>query len=111
MASSLQASSNGVSMDQQAQLNGIVQQDAAKGRVAVHTFNPDATPQEKAAAAGKSRDQVKSNTNRDDSAGGKGEPQSFFHLVAQRVHNSPFVIGEACFTFGTPHNTYSLPPQ
>ena len=37
----------------QAKVNGIVEQDAAKGRVPVHTFDPDASPQEKAAAAGK----------------------------------------------------------
>lgn len=37
----------------QATVNGIVEKDAAKGRVPVHTFDPDASPQEKAAAAGK----------------------------------------------------------
>ena len=37
----------------QAKVNGIVEQDAAKGRVPVHTFDPDASPEDKAAAAGK----------------------------------------------------------
>ncbi|KAI0639057.1 tricalbin [Trametes polyzona] len=37
----------------QAKLNGIVESDAAKGRVPVHTFDPDASPEAKAAAAGK----------------------------------------------------------
>ena len=37
----------------QAKVSGIIEQDAAKGSVPVHTFHPDATPQEKAAAAGK----------------------------------------------------------
>ncbi|CAL1696266.1 unnamed protein product [Somion occarium] len=44
----------------QTEVNGIVQQDAAKDRVAVHTFDPDATPNEKAASAGKNIDQLKS---------------------------------------------------
>ncbi|KAL0950758.1 hypothetical protein HGRIS_007526 [Hohenbuehelia grisea] len=57
--------------DAQAELNGILEQDAAKGRVAVHTFNPDASPQEKAAAAGKSRDQLKSVKNEP----GKGDQE------------------------------------
>ncbi|KAI0666337.1 tricalbin [Trametes maxima] len=42
----------------QAKVNGIIEQDAAKGRVPVHTFDPDASPQEKAAAAGKQRDKL-----------------------------------------------------
>ena len=67
---------DGVSMEAQSQVNGIVQQDAAKGRVAVHTFDPDASPQEKAAAAGKARDQVKSNRAKEEDAGGKGEHSS-----------------------------------
>ncbi|KAM5532785.1 hypothetical protein V8D89_013582 [Ganoderma adspersum] len=37
----------------QAKVHSIIDQDAAKGGVPVHTFNPDASPQEKAAAAGK----------------------------------------------------------
>jgi hypothetical protein len=60
-------------MEAQSQVNGIMQQDAAKGRVAVHTFDPESTPQEKGAAAGKARDQVKSNTKKEEDAGGKGE--------------------------------------
>jgi hypothetical protein len=46
--------------DAQAQLNGLVQADAKNQRVPVHTFDPDASPQEKAAAAGKGRDVLKS---------------------------------------------------
>lgn len=53
-----------------AELNGIVKQDAAKG-VAVHTFDPEATPQEKASAAGKGRDQLKS-VNKVEGAGERG---------------------------------------
>lgn len=37
-----------------------MKQDADKGRVAVHTFDPEASPQEKGAAAGKPKDQLKS---------------------------------------------------
>ena len=49
------ASVNGAPMspNDQAKVNGIVEHDAAKGRVPVHTFDPDASPQEKAAAAAK----------------------------------------------------------
>lgn len=43
----------------QAELNGLLQADAANGRVPVHTFDPNSTPQEKAAAAGKGREQLK----------------------------------------------------
>ncbi|RPD58353.1 tricalbin [Lentinus tigrinus ALCF2SS1-6] len=39
----------------QAKVNGIVEQDAAKGRVPVHTFDPDASPESKAADAGKQK--------------------------------------------------------
>jgi hypothetical protein len=42
--------------DAQAQLNGLVQADASKQRVPIHTFDPNASSQEKAAAAGKGRD-------------------------------------------------------
>lgn len=55
----------------QAEANGIMQQDADKGRVAVHTFDPTATPAEKGAAAGKDRDQLKS-ANTQEGAGGRG---------------------------------------
>ena len=56
----------------QAQVNGIVQHDAEKNRVAVHSFNPDATPQEKAAAAEKNKDQLKSVTGDRETPGVKG---------------------------------------
>ncbi|EMD41578.1 hypothetical protein CERSUDRAFT_110127 [Gelatoporia subvermispora B] len=45
--------------DAQAQLNGIVESDVAKNRVAVHTFDPNASPEEKAAAAGAGKDKLK----------------------------------------------------
>lgn len=45
--------------DAQAELNGILHQDAAKNRVAVHSFDPNATPEQKAAAAGKGREKLK----------------------------------------------------
>ena len=54
----------------QAQANDIML-DAAKGRVAVHTFDPDASPQEKAAAAGKGRENLKSVAEKAD-AGERG---------------------------------------
>lgn len=63
MASSLP--SNGPSAATQA--NDILREDAKKGNTTVHTFDPDATPEQKAAAAGKGRDQLKSvvDTNKD----------------------------------------------
>jgi len=57
--------------DAQAQVNGIVNDDEAKGRVAVHTFDPESSPQDKAAAAGKGSDQL-NNIKTDDAAAGRG---------------------------------------
>lgn len=62
---------DGAPADAQAELNGLLQADAAKGRVAVHTFDPNATPQEKAAAAGKGSERLKS-AGADKGAGGTG---------------------------------------
>lgn len=56
----------------QAQLNGIMQQDASKNSVPVHTFNPDASPEAKGAAAGKGKDKLES-VMPDAGAGGTGE--------------------------------------
>lgn len=67
------ADTNGnITLEAQAQVNDIVQQDAAKNRVAVHTFSPDSTPQQKAASAGKNEDQVKSVKQNGDTSGGRG---------------------------------------
>ncbi|KAI0308025.1 tricalbin [Multifurca ochricompacta] len=41
-----------------AQANDILQKDAARGNVAVHSFNPDASPAEKAAVAGQERSKL-----------------------------------------------------
>jgi hypothetical protein len=43
-----------------AQANDILQKDAARGKVAVHSFHPDASPAEKAAVAGQARTQLSS---------------------------------------------------
>ncbi|EED81501.1 predicted protein [Postia placenta Mad-698-R] len=48
-----------ISPDAQAQVNGIVHDDTAKNRVPVHTFNPDASPEAKAAQAGQHADKLK----------------------------------------------------
>ncbi|EJD04407.1 tricalbin [Fomitiporia mediterranea MF3/22] len=53
----------------QPQLNGIIAQDKEKQNVAVHSFDPDATPEQKAAAAGKGRNQIES--SKDDAPSGK----------------------------------------
>lgn len=50
----------GMPPNAQAQLNGIVAKDAEKNVVPVHTFNPDATPQQKAASAAQGMDKLKS---------------------------------------------------
>lgn len=49
-------------------VNGLLKKDEAKG-AAVHSFDPNATPAEKAAAAGKGRDQLKSVKNQAEGGG------------------------------------------
>jgi hypothetical protein len=54
-------------------VTGLVKKDEAKG-MAVHTFDPKASPAEKAAVAGKGRDQIKSVKDRGLADGGpRGE--------------------------------------
>ncbi|KAI0724221.1 tricalbin [Cerioporus squamosus] len=67
------ASANGTSVpaDVQAKVNGIVENDAAKGRVPVHTFDPDASPESKAADAGKQKQKL--GIERDDVKSGAKE--------------------------------------
>ncbi|KAH9081855.1 tricalbin [Lactarius deliciosus] len=62
MASSLPPNGPSSSLRAHSQANDILQSDAAKGNVAVHSFDPDAPPAEKAAAAGKARTQLNSTT-------------------------------------------------
>jgi len=57
--------------DALSQLDDIARNDESKGAV-VHSFDPDASPQEKAAAAGKSRDQLESFVKQDSSSAAKG---------------------------------------
>lgn len=52
-------------------LHDIMSHDASKGAV-VHSFDPDAPPEQKAAAAGRQRDQVKSIVQQDGNVDGKG---------------------------------------
>lgn len=65
------ASSNGGAQEPTAQevVHGMLKKDEAKG-AAVHSFDPDASPAEKAAAAGKARDQLTSVAQKDASSGG-----------------------------------------
>lgn len=73
------------------QLNGLIAKDAEKQSVAVHSFNPDASPAEKAAAAGKGRSQLKSANDNANEPGGVGE-LSFvrsFSPVLSRVYQLP----------------------
>ncbi|OJA07635.1 hypothetical protein AZE42_01107 [Rhizopogon vesiculosus] len=55
-----------------AQLHNIMNHDASEGAT-VHSFDPDASPQQKAATAGKQRDQLKSVNQQDRSAQGEKE--------------------------------------
>lgn len=68
------ATNGGIATNPQQQLNGILNQDREKQSVAVHTFNPDSTPEQKAASAGKGSNQLKSVQDKGDESGGKGEP-------------------------------------
>ena len=54
------ASLSSVNGSPQDMVNKSIIQEAEIGHVPVHTFNPDASPQEKAAAAGQGREKLKS---------------------------------------------------
>ena len=54
----------------QAQLSAIAAEDAAKGQVPVHTFDPNAPPEVKAAQAGQGEEKLK--RDKDLGAGGVG---------------------------------------
>lgn len=57
----------------------------------MHSFDPEATPAEKAAAAGKARDQVKSIRKQGGEHGGTGESQfTTTYPPVQRALNSDF---------------------
>ncbi|TFY83046.1 hypothetical protein EWM64_g967 [Hericium alpestre] len=59
----------------QAQANNILKQDADKANLAVHTFDPNSSPQDKAKAAGVGRDQLKTKVDSDkDQLAGKEVP-------------------------------------
>lgn len=67
---------NGGAINGKAELGHILQQDADQGRVAVHSFDPNASPSEKGAAAGKARDALKP-INAQEGAGNQGYIQGF----------------------------------
>ena len=69
------------------QLNGLLAQDREKQSVAVHSFDPDATPAQKAAAAGKGRSQLTNRNSKDDSPGGKGECALRFYFTCASTSN------------------------
>jgi hypothetical protein len=75
----------------QAALAGIVQRDAANPRAAVHTFDPDASPEEKAAAAGKGREKLAAvNHGAQDGAQGQGACRDRVCRVRDRpAHTTP----------------------
>jgi hypothetical protein len=67
-----------------AQLHDIMKHDASKGAT-IHSFDPDASPQQKAAAAGKKRDQLKSVTQQDRTAQGEQGPFLFLPRQSSNV--------------------------
>lgn len=72
MASSLPPNGPSSTIRAHAQANDILQSDAAKGNVAVHSFDPDASPAEKAAAAGKARPKPNTASLENSNSGGRG---------------------------------------
>jgi hypothetical protein len=76
MASSLPP--NGLSsancLRAQNQAHDILQEDAARGHIPVHSFDPDASPAEKAATAGQAKSQLSSAIPGKRSDGGRGQP-------------------------------------
>ena len=55
-----------------AQLDGVIAKDQEKQRVPVHTFDPDAPPEEKASKAGKAGNKLDAPSG-GNGPGGKGE--------------------------------------
>ena len=90
MASSLPpnglSSTNAIRAHSQA--NDIVQNDASRGNVAVHSFDPDASPAEKAAAAGKAGKQLTSTLPAKPTEGGRGKPLRFMCFL----HDAELVL-------------------
>jgi hypothetical protein len=71
------------------QANDIVQKDASRGNVAVHSFDPDASPAEKAAIAGKARQQVTSTLPAKPTEGGRGQPFLYVLPASCRIGSLP----------------------
>ena len=82
MATTVPPSAAGAATNAQQQVNGLVQQDREKNRVAVHTFDPNSTPEQKAAAAGKGSDQLKSAKKSEQVASGKGKRECYLLCYA-----------------------------
>ncbi|KAF9535478.1 C2 domain-containing protein [Crepidotus variabilis] len=76
-----------------AEATAIVENEASKANMPVHTFDPDATPEQKAAQAGKARDKLhsakhKENTEREvDIADTQGAPPPVPTIVIQDLGN------------------------
>jgi hypothetical protein len=74
----------------QGQANDIVQNDSSRGNVAVHSFDPDASPAEKAAAAGKARNQLASTLPAKPTEGGQGQHFLYLLPASCQVGSLPF---------------------
>lgn len=76
-------------------LDAVLKQDTDQKKAPVHTFDPNASPQEKAAAAGKARTQVQSivsddlKPSRPLPAGGKGMPRDLLPQI-RKSHSTSF---------------------
>jgi hypothetical protein len=79
---------NGAAPPISTQLDAVLKQDADQKKVPVHTFDPNASPEEKAAAAGKARSQLQSivsddlKPSRPLPAGAKGMPHALLLQTA-----------------------------
>ena len=99
MASSLPPNGSSSTIRAHAQANDILQKDAARGNVAVHSFDPDASPAAKAAAAGKAGPQLKSATAtaspENSTGGGRGMSISygiFFSTSTYLIQRSLWIL-------------------
>jgi hypothetical protein len=81
------------------QANDIVQNDASRGNVAVHSFDPDASPAEKAAVAGKARTQLTSSLPAKPTEGGLG--QQFLYVLPASCRVGSFPLQELAVDTGS----------
>lgn len=74
-----------------AQLHNIVNHDASKGAT-VHSFDPDASPQQKATAVGKQRDKLESATKHKQDGSAQGEKGALLFCLVNQVTSPDIYI-------------------